>query len=226
MQLPSQVAVMTLSNAILFPQAMLPLHIFETRYRKMLADALDGSRMFAVAMQKPGSTRECPFGVAGLGMVRASVTNSNGTSNLILQGLVRVELLKTVKYKPYRVNHIRPIPPSPAPSMKVEVETARLLELVGERLRLGFGGQVTNLVEKAGQEQPDAEAEAITAFRKVVRQLSQLDDPEQLTDLVSATLLPDPRQRQVILETISLEERMRHLIQFLNGEIQGQKPEK
>jgi len=53
MVLPSEVPVMTLPNAILFPQVMLPLFIFEARYRKMLRDVLDSHRMFAIAMQKP-----------------------------------------------------------------------------------------------------------------------------------------------------------------------------
>src|SRR5256885_7798208 len=104
MQLPSAVPVMTLPNATLFPQAMLPLYIFEPRYRQMLADALSTHRMFSVAMQKPGRARETPCGVAGLGLIRASVGRSDGTSNLILQGLVRVELTQTVRYKPYRVH--------------------------------------------------------------------------------------------------------------------------
>src|SRR6187455_127874 len=66
MQLPLEVPVMTLPSATLFPQALLPLYIFEPRYRKMLADALKGPRMFSVAMQKPGRTRETPCPIAGL----------------------------------------------------------------------------------------------------------------------------------------------------------------
>ena len=83
---------MTLPNATLFPQALLPLYIFEPRYRQMLADALHSNRMFSVAMQKPGSTRETPSPVAGLGLIRVSVGHRDGTSHLILQGLARVEL--------------------------------------------------------------------------------------------------------------------------------------
>ena len=49
---------MTLPNATLFPQALLPLYIFEPRYRQMLADALHSNRMFSVAMQRPGNSRE------------------------------------------------------------------------------------------------------------------------------------------------------------------------
>ncbi len=66
MKLPREVPVMTLPNATLFPQALLPLYIFEPRYRQMLADALNTHRMFSVAMQRPGSLREAPAPVAGL----------------------------------------------------------------------------------------------------------------------------------------------------------------
>ena len=55
--LPSEVPVMTLPSATLFPQALLPLYIFEPRYRHMLADMLRTNRMFTVAMQKPGTSR-------------------------------------------------------------------------------------------------------------------------------------------------------------------------
>ena len=97
MKLPSEVAVMTLPEATLFPQALLPLYIFEPRYRQMLADALHSNRMFSVAMQRPGSTREAPSPVAGLGLIRVSVGHRDGTSHLILQGIARVELEQAVR---------------------------------------------------------------------------------------------------------------------------------
>ena len=62
MKLPCEVPVMTLPNATLFPQALLPLYIFEPRYRQMLAGfALTPSRMFSVAMQTPGTLPRNPF---------------------------------------------------------------------------------------------------------------------------------------------------------------------
>ena len=89
MEIPDRAGVMVLSGACLFPQALLPLFIFEPRYRQMLAASLDGHRMFVIAMARPGSTRETPLPVAGLGLVRASVENDDGTSNLVVQGLSR-----------------------------------------------------------------------------------------------------------------------------------------
>src|SRR5262245_60020476 len=109
MEIPSEVAVMTLPNVTLFPQALWPLYIYESRYRRMLADALLTHRMFIVAMQKPGRTRETPSSVAGLGMIRVSVDNPDGTSHLILQGITRVQLDNAIRYKPYRVHRIQPL---------------------------------------------------------------------------------------------------------------------
>ena len=53
-EIPTEVPVMALSNAVLFPHSLLPLHIFEPRYRDMLAHSLDGDRMFSVALMKKG----------------------------------------------------------------------------------------------------------------------------------------------------------------------------
>src|SRR5437870_12882009 len=108
MKMPREVPIMTLSNATLFPQALLPLYIFEPRYRQMLADALHSNRMFSVAMQKQGSNRETPSAVAGVGLIRVSVGHRDGTSDLILQGLALVELEEAVRYKPHRVHGIAP----------------------------------------------------------------------------------------------------------------------
>src|SRR2546422_5170080 len=98
MKIPLEVPVMTLPNATLFPQALLPLYVFEPRYRQMLADALHSNRMFSVAMQRPGSRRETPSPVAGLGVIRDSVGHRDGTPPLILQGRGRGGLATDVRY--------------------------------------------------------------------------------------------------------------------------------
>jgi len=89
--LPEQLPVMPLPGAVLFPHALLPLYIFEARYRKMLEHALRKHRMFCVTLVKP----ICPdwhasedfFHLATAGLIRACVERSDGTSNLVLQGL-------------------------------------------------------------------------------------------------------------------------------------------
>jgi Lon protease-like protein len=71
--IPGKTPLMILSNATLFPGAILPLHIFEPRYGRMLSDVLESHRMFAIAMRRPGARREVPMPVACLGVVRVCV---------------------------------------------------------------------------------------------------------------------------------------------------------
>ena len=71
--IPGKTPLMILSNATLFPSAILPLNIFEPRYRMMLSDVLESHRMFAIAMRRPGTRREVPIPVACLGVVRVCV---------------------------------------------------------------------------------------------------------------------------------------------------------
>jgi len=206
-KLPGEVPVMTLPNATLFPQALLPLYIFEPRYRQMLADALHSNRMFSVAMRRPGSSRETPLPVAGVGLIRVSVGHKDGTSHLILQGLARVELAETVRYKPYRVQRIRPLPTPPCDSVAADALLAKVRELVRERLNLGLPFSFP------GEQPPKFPA------KEVIGYLDSISNPEQAADLVSCAVLAGASERQAILEAVDVETRLRRLIQFLLRDI-------
>lgn len=210
---------MTLPNVILFPQAMLPLFIFEIRYRHMLRDALNSHRMFCVAMQKPGRTREIPAPVAGLGLIRAAVTNSNGTSNLILQGVTRVQLAEAVQYKPYRIHRVRPIETQATDSVVVDALVAKVRDLVTERLEQGFQVPVQLVKKLAPLDGAPLDSLSSYTLEHILKFLTTLDDPDQIADIVSFTLLSVAEERQVILETVDVEHRLKHLIHFLMAEI-------
>src|SRR5438046_9937610 len=227
MDLPREVPVMTLPSAILFPQALLPLYIFEPRYRRTRSDALNSHRMFSVAMQRPGRKREMPCAVAGLGLIRASVSRKDGSSNLVLQGITRVELTQTVRYKPYRVHRIRPLESSATDSVAVDALTVKVLELVSERLEQGFELPV-HVLKKLGQvEELDAdELPRGFALKQGIEILAKLNNRAQIRNLLSGTLLSSPRDRQFLLETVDLEARLKHLIHFLMAEIRRQGKDK
>ncbi len=223
MDLPCETPVMTLPN-VLFPQAMLPLYIFEPRYRQMLRDALNTHRMFSIAMQKPGRTRETPSQVAGLGLIRVSVANKDGTSHLILQGLARVELAEAVQYKPYRVHRIRPIKTVGADSIAVDALTAKVLELVGERLEQGFEFPIHVLKQFGQLIDSDVAEMGVSSLKELIKYLVSIKNPEYLADLVACTLIEDAMERQTILEKMDLAERLKFLVHCLMTE--NQKPRK
>src|SRR5947199_10449516 len=111
--LPKKVPVMPLPGALLFPHALLPLHIFEPRYQEMLEHALREQRMFSVALLHPQrhqwkSTNDF-FHVAGVGLIRACVGRGDGTSNLILQGLQRVRFTGFEQSIPFPIARIEPL---------------------------------------------------------------------------------------------------------------------
>ena len=222
MKLPGEVPVMTLLNATLFPQALLPLYIFEPRYRRMLADALESDRMFLVAMRKPGSRRETPSPVAGLGLIRVSVSHRDGTSHLVLQGLARVELLEVVRYKPYRVQRIRLLAPPPRNDTAVDALVTKVRELLEERITLGlpFPFPVTPESQStgAGKLVPPP-----SAAKEILKYLDGLANPEHVADLVSCAVLAGGMERQTILETVDVEARLKYLVHFLLAENRQQR---
>jgi len=211
---------MTLPNATLFPQALLPLYIFEPRYRQMLSDALHSSRMFSVAMQRPGSTRESPSPVAGLGFIRVSVGHRDGTSHLILQGLARVELERAVRYKPYRIHRIRPLETPPCDNVKVDALVAKVRELLEERIALGLPFPFP-VMSPGASESPSAPSSF--SPKEILTYLDSVSDPEQAADLVSCAVLPGAAERQTILETVDVEVRLRRLVHFLLAEIRDKR---
>ena len=104
-EIPSVVPAMTLQDVVLFPKAMMPLRIFEDRYRQMLDDVLRGNRMFALAglrMEETDSEsdEEIPFEIATVGLIRVSKKHDDGTSFVLLQGIERVKIAPSVRSNP------------------------------------------------------------------------------------------------------------------------------
>jgi Lon protease-like protein len=212
MEIPKEAPVMTLPNATLFPRALLPIYIFETRYRRMLEESLHSHRMLIIAMRKAGSSREVPCSVAGLGVIRVCVQNADGTSHLILEGVSRVELVETVRRRPFRINRFRAIQTPARDSVAIDALMAKVRDLVSERIR---------------QELPSMKNISKTvSIKEVIASLERLNDPDRVADLVTWSLLRGAAERQTILETIEIEERLRHLIHFLMAEISHQRKSK
>ena len=198
--LPEQLPVMPLPGAVLFPHAMLPLYIFEPRYRKMLERALREHRMFCVTLIKP----ICPdwhasedfFHLATAGLIRACVERSDGTSNLVLQGLQRVRFTSFEQQKPFPIASIDAVESRDSTTVETEALGAKVIELYGSL--------------KHDRRQLPA---------KLDRYLSELRDLEMLADLMASTFVNDPLRRQRLLEERSLNQRLRFLIRFLRDEI-------
>lgn len=197
--LPKQVPVMPLPGGLLFPHALLPLHIFEPRYQQMLEHALGEHRMFCVALVRPQraqwkSTGDF-FHIAGVGLIRACVGRGDGTSNLILQGLRRVRFHEFEQSAPFPIARIEPLESITTPSVETDALGAKVIELYQK-------------LKENGRRLPE----------KVDRYLSHLGDAEVLADLMAATFINDPLRRQQVLEELAVNQRLRLVIQYLREE--------
>jgi Lon protease-like protein len=185
------VGQMTLPNTALFPQALLPLHIYEPRYQEMLRDVLASNRLFAVAgldlkqAVHPGRF-EPPYPIAAVGIVRACQKHENGTSNLLLQGLCRVEIVAIATDEPYRKIRIKALA-SEAGATNEENQALRgeLARLIGVKLKLAASG-----------------ASEMAAFLKTI------EDPEIFADIAAFSLCEDVGLRQRLLETLDVHRRL------------------
>lgn len=201
-EIPREVPVMTLSQTVLFPQAMMPLFIFEPRYREMLEHALKYDRIFAVATlderEDDAEALETAYSVAGVGIIRACKQNPDGTSNLILQGLARVELEDIVSEDPYRQARIRQIlSQSDGSEESLNAIQPTLLALIQTQMRLGA---------------------AIP--KEVIQFLSNITDPESVLDLAIYTLCPSGYFKQELLETRGILARFEKFERVLRHQIQ------
>jgi ATP-dependent Lon protease len=201
---PDEVPVMTLPNVTFFPQALLPLHVFEPRYRQMLRHVLATNRLFAVAGLDPHRLQEHnsfepPHRIASVGIVRACQKNDNGTSNLLLQGLCRVEITGIVKEEPYRSIRIRALASHPGENPEANLALRREL------------GRLLALKNKFGAPFP----EEMTDF------LRSVEDPETFVDLAAFSLCENTALKQKLLETLNVSTRLELFNRQLRGEVKA-----
>ena len=178
---------------------MMPLYLFEPRYREMLSCALKTHRMFGLgnlaasgSWQEEDETDERISTCLTAGVVRACVGQPDGTSRLMLQGISRVHITGWEQKRPFRIAIIEPIPTVIGNVAENAQLSARLLRTVLEIIQ-GSGPQAAPLAD----------------------QLKGLKDPEVLSDFVAANFLSDSGERQQALELNELGPRL----QFLLGKL-------
>src|SRR5437764_10770721 len=116
----ARVPLFPLPGVVLFPRAVLPLHIFEQRYRVMTADVLVGDKLIAMALLRPeweknyyGRAEIEP--VVCVGKILSHEMLADGKYNFLLQGQLRARVTEEiVGEKPYRVARLTPIVEVPA----------------------------------------------------------------------------------------------------------------
>jgi len=112
--LPATIPLFPLDDLMVFPNILRPLHIFEPRYRAMVADALKGDRVIGMIQLRPGyeadyEGRPPIFAIGCAGVITEAEELPDGRYNIVIRGLVKFRVVSEDQSRPYRLARVEPI---------------------------------------------------------------------------------------------------------------------
>ena len=172
-----------LANCVLLPGGLLPLHVFEPRYRELTRDCLAGHQLMGVARLRPGYEmtyygRPPVYEKCGVGRIICSEELPDGRFRLLLRGVARAEIARELpSHCKYRLVEVRPLDDAQYDPLDAHDHHRRLIQLCD---------RLAEVIEKGGSQ-----------LRDLVR---SFDTPGACADAVAAALVMDADARQELLE--------------------------
>ena len=199
--LPPTLRIFPLAEVVLFPEVMLPLHVFEPRYRKMLSDSLADDRLIGMVLARSAEAQK-PDDVYAIGCAGRIVRHEpleDGRSLIVLRGTVRFRIRRELPVDlPYRVVEAQALYEAPVPAEHMRPWRSELRRRVEAYVRV-LAGEVDHL-DKIFEKQ----------------------DLEHVVNYLCAALPLDVIERQSLLECSTAEQRFRRLcdlVEFKTAEV-------
>lgn len=185
-------------NVVLFPGMVLPLHIFELRYRLMIGECRQQNKPFGVVLARPKGTfmHEQTYPVGTTAEIREIDQLEDGRFNLIAMGVQRFRILSQHGQKPYLSGLVEPYEDIPEPAYSLTTSAKKAQELFSSYLEI--------LLEAAG---------------KNTMQVNLPTIPEELSYLIAYLLDTEDEQKQQLLECTSTLQRLQQEIAILRHEM-------
>jgi len=185
-------------NVVLFPGMVLPLHIFEPRYRLMVAECQRANKPFGVVLARSESQhmQEEPYLVGTMAEIRELDELEDGRFNIIAIGLQRFRILSQHREKPYLSGLVEPYEDVSESEQKLGTAAKQAGDLFNTYLRMLF--------EAAG---------------KKTMQVDLPTMPEELSHFIAYLLDMEVEQKQQLLEFTSTLRRLQEEIIVLRREV-------
>lgn len=196
--LTERVPLFPLPNVVLLPRAILPLHIFEPRYREMMSDALNGSGLIAMALLKPGwekgyQSRPALESAVCVGRILQHEQLADGRYNLLLQGICRAAIESVDDALAYRRARVTRIADSDV--MEIDLaEHRRKLKRLFEEGRVGES----------------------TLTQHLMKLFDSPVSTSDLVDVLSFSLITDVNAKQQLLSDGDVIRRVGQAVQWLS----------
>jgi Lon protease-like protein len=201
-----------LPNVVLFPNVFLPLHIFEPRYREMVADAVASDRMIGMVLLRPGWQQEYEkrppvYPVGCSGVITHVEPLADGRYNIVLRGVERFRILEEDDSRSYRRALVDPVPDGAGSGddrAAVRRQRSKLESLIAPTIERSLSG--TERLESIASGGRDSKIPSTMADEDLVHALAQYLDLE-------------PLEKQALLEQHSLRTRAESLVELLEMKI-------
>ncbi len=175
--------IFPLPNCVLLPGGLMPLHVFESRYRDLTRDCLAGTQLMAVARLRPGYEtsyygRPPVYERCGVGRIICSEELPDGRYALLLRGVARIEIARELPAdRSYRIVEARVLPDASCDLADARDHHRRLIKLCD---------RLAEVIDQGGSQ-----------LRDLVR---SFESPGACADAVAAALIMDADERQELLE--------------------------
>ena len=193
--------ILPLPNIVFFPHTVLTMIVVEPSYIKMIRDCINCDGSLVISMAEPiGSAEDgqhyTPQAIATMGKPMMLEELEDGSIKVLISGQQRVELLAIEQNLPYLIYKVRLLP---------DVKETKLMELEGPQIE-----RLRNLLHAWIDDSIDDSLERETF-------LESLDSLHHLIDYVSMYLVSDRSMKQIVLENMSLHDRIQQLYSLLRG---------
>ncbi|HIC95814.1 TPA: AAA family ATPase, partial [Candidatus Bipolaricaulota bacterium] len=199
--IPDELPILPLRNTVAFPFTLMPVAVGIPRSIRLIEEAMEEDRLIGlVAMKDPSIELPGPgqvYEVGTVALIQRVVKASNGSMQVIIQGLERFKISRWIQSKPYLKARIRTAPDEVTESLEVEALQRSLLDLARQLVALM-------------PQLPD----------EVVEFLGRIDNPRLLVYLLASNVRMDLEEAQTLLEMDDIQEKMRKLIGILSRELE------
>jgi len=199
-EIPSQLPLLLLRDAVLFPNVIFPLMISDKKTIKMVNHALEGDRIIGAFTANPKDDKntlsEEPYNIGTAASIAKMFRMPDDSVRLLVQGLSRIKLENVIQEEPFKIVRISLVESVRRKSDRLEA----LSRLVVDEFR--------QVIDSAPYLSEDMKAALIN-----------IDDAEVLADLIAANLNVNLKEKQTILETINVKQRLEKVSALVSKEL-------
>ncbi len=200
-KIPQQLPVLPLRDFVVYPNMVSPLIIARKKSLKLVEDVMDDAKILAlVAQVEPDNEnpdKESLFEYGSAAYILKMLRYPDNNIRILVQGISRIQIENIVQDKPYFQAIIKEIPEK----FEMTLEIEALIR------------NISNQFQKLLTLMPNLSDELQIA-------VMNMNDPSKLSDLLASNLNLSLYEKQELLETLDVKERLKKLTIFMNREIQ------